>query len=308
MILEVKIKNIFSFDKETTFKFDNVTIINGPNNSGKTSFLKILDIVSRMVRNDDNFDNIPLNSYAYNKELCSFEITFTFDNNKYTYGFSCNRKEIVKEYLYCDELKVFVRDNINKYSFNKKDKRLIKLSNNVSSNRLFISYFEDSNYIYLSDAYNFLSINLGVVLSVTSLFDLAFRIYERDSNHELKKYILDFFKKSSINIIDYKVSTLLINGNKAYKTKFKHSSFNKIYIIDYGDESLSIRVIFALLPFILMAIDSNRTLLIDDLDRYLDSNIISLLIEYFKNEEGQLVFCSHNDYDYGFSEIKLKNT
>lgn len=57
-----------------------------------------------------------------------------------------------------------------------------------------------------------------------------------------------------------------------------------------------------------MAIDSNRTLLIDDLDRYLDSNIISLLIEYFKNEEGQLVFCSHNDYDYGFSEIKLKNT
>ena len=149
MILEVKIKNIFSFDKETTFKFDNVTIINGPNNSGKTSFLKILDIVSRMVRNDDNFDNIPLNSYAYNKELCNFEITFTFDNNKYTYGFSCNRKEIVKEYLYCDELKVFVRDNSNKYSFNKKDKRLIKLSNNVSSDRLFISYLNLYHLIYI---------------------------------------------------------------------------------------------------------------------------------------------------------------
>ena len=307
MILKVKIKNIFSFKDEMTFNFNNITIINGSNNSGKTNLLKILDIVSRMVRNDDNFDNIPLNSYAYNKELCSFEITFNFDNTNYTYGFSCNRKEIVKEYLYCDNLKIFVRDNINKYSFNKKDKRLIKISNNVSSNRLFISYFANSNYIYLSDVYNYLSINIGVVLNIGSLFDLAFRIYERDTNNELKKYILDFFKKSNINIIDYKVSTLLINGNKAYQTKFKHSS-NKTYIIDYGDESLSIRVIFALLPFILMAIDSKRSLLIDDLDSYLDRDIISLFFEYFKNKEGQFIFSSFNDYDYGFDAIKLKNT
>ena len=307
MILKVKIKNIFSFKDEMTFNFNNITIINGSNNSGKTNLLKILDIVSRMVRNDDNFDNIPLNSYAYNKELCSFEITFNFDNTNYTYGFSCNTKEIVKEYLYCDNLKIFVRDNINKYSFNKKDKRLIKISNNVSSNRLFISYFANSNYIYLSDVYNYLSINIGVVLNIGSLFDLAFRIYERDTNNELKKYILDFFKKSNINIIDYKVSTLLINGNKAYQTKFKHSS-NKTYIIDYGDESLSIRVIFALLPFILMAIDSKRSLLIDDLDSYLDRDIISLFFEYFKNKEGQFIFSSFNDYDYGFDAIKLKNT
>ncbi len=307
MILKVKIKNIFSFKDEMTFNFNNITIINGSNNSGKTNLLKILDIVSRMVRNDDNFDNILLNSYAYNKELCSFEITFNFDNTNYTYGFSCNRKEIVKEYLYCDNLKIFVRDNINKYSFNKKDKRLIKISNNVSSNRLFISYFANSNYIYLSDVYNYLSINIGVVLNIGSLFDLAFRIYERDTNNELKKYILDFFKKSNINIIDYKVSTLLINGNKAYQTKFKHSS-NKTYIIDYGDESLSIRVIFALLPFILMAIDSKRSLLIDDLDSYLDRDIISLFFEYFKNKEGQFIFSSFNDYDYGFDAIKLKNT
>lgn len=307
MILKVKIKNIFSFKDEMTFNFNNITIINGSNNSGKTNLLKILDIVSRMVRNDDNFDNIPLNSYAYNKELCSFEITFNLDNTNYTYGFSCNRKEIVKEYLYCDNLKIFVRDNINKYSFNKKDKRLIKISNNVSSNRLFISYFANSNYIYLSDVYNYLSINIGVVLNIGSLFDLAFRIYERDTNNELKKYILDFFKKSNINIIDYKVSTLLINGSKAYQTKFKHSS-NKTYIIDYGDESLSIRVIFALLPFILMAIDSKRSLLIDDLDSYLDRDIISLFFEYFKNKEGQFIFSSFNDYDYGFDVIKLKNT
>ena len=39
MILKVKIKNIFSFKDEMTFNFNNITIINGSNNSGKTNLL-----------------------------------------------------------------------------------------------------------------------------------------------------------------------------------------------------------------------------------------------------------------------------
>lgn len=89
MIIELEIENIFSFKDKTTFDMNsNIVNINGPSNSGKTNFLKILNSVSLMLKNNNNY----LNTFMYNDKHSSFKITFLKNNTKYIYGFTLDKK------------------------------------------------------------------------------------------------------------------------------------------------------------------------------------------------------------------------
>ena len=304
MIIEVILENLLSFKDKTAFNMNsNVININGSNNSGKSNLFKILNFVSLMLRNKIN--NIPLTTYMYNKNLSNFEITFLKDNTKYTYGFSCNSNKIDKEYLYYyskEEKELIYKRENNKFTF--KDKKLKSLSKEIADNRLFLSYVND--YDKLKDVYTFLTVNIGICLDVKTLIEPAFKIYERDINNKLKPYILDFYKKINLNIIDYNVKSLIIGNGKGYSTKFKHTIDNKNYVIDYGDESLSNRIIFAILPFIMMAREEGKVLIIDDLDSILDNRIINEIINIFNNKS-QLIFSSHNTCNLNCKLITLIN-
>ena len=304
MIIEVILENLLSFKDKTAFNMNsNVININGSNNSGKSNLFKILNFVSLMLRNKIN--NIPLTTYMYNKSLGNFEITFLKDNTKYTYGFSCNSNKIDKEYLYYyskEEKELIYKRENNKFTF--KDKKLKSLSKEIADNRLFLSYVND--YDKLKDVYTFLTVNIGICLDVKTLIEPAFKIYERDINNKLKPYILDFYKKINLNIIDYNVKSLIIGNGKGYSTKFKHTIDNKNYVIDYGDESLSNRIIFAILPFIMMAREEGKVLIIDDLDSILDNRIINEIINIFNNKS-QLIFSSHNTCNLNCKLITLIN-
>ncbi len=301
MILEVTIENILSFKDKVTFDFTNVTAITGNNNSGKTNLLKILNLVSLMIKNNTN----NLNSFMYNNDISSFEITFITKDKKYTYSFTFTKNNIIKEYLYCYEDKVktiiYRRDN-NNYDF--QEESLKAISNRVLNNRLFLSYSKDLEK--LKDIYHFLTYNIGVCFDINNLIELSFKIYIKDINNKLKPYILDFFKKIDINIIDYKVTPIKLGENIGYSTKFKHTLSNKNYIIDYGDEALSIRYIFALIPFVLRSVEENKVLIIDDLDSILDNKIIIEIINMFN--KGQLIFTYHNNYKFTCNIINLKKS
>ena len=302
MIIEVILENLFSFKDKITFNMNsNIVNINSSNNSGKSNLFKILNFVSIMLRNKVN--NIPLTTYMYNKNFCKFEITFLKENTKYTYGFSCNSNKIDKEYLYYyskDEKNLVYKREDNKFTF--KDKKLKSLSKGISDNRLFLSYVND--YDKLKDAYTFLTVNIGICLDIKTLIEPAFKIYEKDVNNKLKPYIIDFYKRLNINIIDYNIKSIIIGNGKGYSTKFKHTSDNKNYIIDYGDESLSNRIVFAIIPFILMAKEEGKVLILDDLDSLLDNKIISEIINIFNNK-GQLIFSSRNTYDLNCKLIMI---
>ena len=301
MILEVTIENILSFKDKVTFDFTNVTAITGNNNSGKTNLLKILNLVILMIKNNTN----NLNSFMYNNDISSFEITFITKDKKYTYSFTFTKNNIIKEYLYCYEDKVktiiYRRDN-NNYDF--QEESLKAISNRVLNNRLFLSYSKDLEK--LKDIYHFFTYNIGVCFDINNLIELSFKIYIKDINNKLKPYILDFFKKIDINIIDYKVTSIKLGENIGYSTKFKHTLSNKNYIIDYGDEALSIRYIFALIPFVLRSVEENKVLIIDDLDSILDNKIIIEIINMFN--KGQLIFTYHNNYKFTCNIINLKKS
>lgn len=301
MIIELEIENLFSFKDKTTFDINsNIVNINGPSNSGKTNLLKILNAVSLFLKNNENY----LNTYMYNDKPSSFKIVFLKNNTKYIYGFTLDKKQISREYLYYYDKKEenIIFERINKsYTFN--DKKLKDISKVVLDNRLFLSYAKD--YDILKEVYTFLTLTIGVCLDVNSLIEPAFKLYSKDINNKLKPYVLDLYKKINVNIVDYNVKSIMLGNGIGYSTKFKHNLDNKNYIIDYGDESLSNRLVFALIPFILKSIEEEKVLIIDNLDSFLDNRIINEFINMFKNSKGQIVFITHSDSEYDCKTVKL---
>lgn len=97
---------------------------------------------------------------------------------------------------------------------------------------------------------------------------------------------------------------MLEKGN-GYNTKFKHNIDSKNYIIDYGDESKSNRIVFAIIPFILKTIKEEKVLIIDDLDSNLDSRIIKEIINMLKDSKGQFIFSSQFSNNYDVKTITL---
>ena len=299
MILEVEVENLFSFKDKITFDMNsNIVNINGGFNSGKTNLLKILNSVGLILKKGNGY----LNTFGYNDKPSSFKITFLKNNTKYIYGFTLNKKQVSKEYLYYYDFEEenIIFERVNKsYTFN--DKRLKKLSKLVLDNRLFLSYAKDD----LNEVYIFLTSTIGICLDVKSLIEPSFNLYSKDTNNKLKPYVLDFYKKINVNIIDYNVKSIMLDKGYGYNTKFKYNIDSKNYIIDYGDESKSNRIVFAIIPFILKTIKEEKVLIIDDLDSNLDSRIIKEIINMLKDSKGQFIFSSHFSNNYDVKTITL---
>ena len=298
MILEIEVENLFSFKDKITFDMNsNIVNINGGCNSGKTNLLKILNDISLMFKTGNNY----LTTYIYNDKPSSFKITFLKNNTKYVYGFTLNKKQVSREYLYYyDEEENIIFERINKtYTFN--DRNLKNISNKVLDNRLFLSYAKDD----LNDVYTFLTSTIGICLDIRSLIEPAFNLYSKDINNKLKPYVLEFYKNIDVNIIDYNVKSIMLGKEVGYSTKFKHNLNNMSYIIDYGDESSSNRLVFAIIPFILKAFEEEKVLIIDDIDSSLDNRIIEEIINVFDNSKGQLIFSTHTNNNFNIKTITL---
>ena len=178
MILEIEVENLFSFKDKVVFDMNsNIVNINGGCNSGKTNLLKILNAISLMFKTGNNY----LTTYIYNDKPSSFKITFLKNNTKYVYGFTLNKKQVSREYLYYyDEEENIIFERINKtYTFS--DKNLKNISNKVLDNRLFLSYARDD----LKEVYTFLTSTIGICLDVKSLIEPSFNLYSRDTNNKL---------------------------------------------------------------------------------------------------------------------------
>ena len=299
MIIELEVENLFSFKNKIIFDMNSSIVnINGPSNSGKTNLLKILNAISLMLKNNNNY----LNTFMYNDKPSSFKIVFLKNNTKYIYGFTINKKQVSKEYLYYYDFEEenIIFERVNKaYTFN--DSKLKNISKMVLDNRLFLSYSKDE----LNDVYTFLTSTIGICLDIRTLIEPAFNLYSRDINNKLKPYVLEFYKNINVNIIDYNVKSIMLGKGLGYTTKFKHNIDNKNYIIDYGDESLSNRLVFAIIPFILKTLKENKVLIIDDLDSFLDNRIIKEIINILKDSKGQFIFSSHLSNDYDVKTISL---
>ena len=336
MIIEFSVKNFLSFKDKVTFSMtannitgldDNYITINdkkilktsalyGANASGKSNLFKILSIVADMLNKSSIYDinyKLPIVPFKFDKESLNnpseFEIRLLINNIRYVYGFKANQKEIIEEYLYYypngRETKVFDRVNVNSYSFNQKDERILKdIATKNTNNKFFLATATNWNFSKTKDVYDFLTSKIKICFNIEDLKKKAFNIYAHE-NPKLKEFTLDFLKKTDFNIEDYKIVEfdseseypfLIMENSKSYQVLFKHKGSSEY--LSFDEESLGTKMVFSLIPFINNTINQKGVLVIDELDKSLHPYLVNYIVSMFNDKEinkgAQLIFNTHD--------------
>lgn len=128
MLIQITIQNFLSFKDEVTFSMVGVSndqqhldhlaldaagkgravlplaAIYGANAAGKSNLVKAISFAKDLILNGTRSNrSIPVSSFKlgdYSRQSSKFEFIFTHQDSQYSYGFSLNREQIFKEWLY----------------------------------------------------------------------------------------------------------------------------------------------------------------------------------------------------------------
>lgn len=311
--------NVFS---ENGKKYLKTIGIFGPNASGKTSIYKALLFCSRLVldshMNNEGvvFNFMPFKFDGYHEKPSVFCINFICDEVEYEYSFSLTRKEIVSESLYYypgkRKAKIFTRnEQVGKSKaeiFSFTDGFFVKpmdVAQSTGRNTLFISRASQMDRELAKKIYNFFLTEFYVGIPQVRT-DYAVGLFEKN-----KSLILEALRMADSDIVDIEIrkeripvpqfTTDLQFGipvvqNESitrFLTTHRHNSEIKFDL--YAEESAGTRQIFSLLLVLLDICKRGKTLIVDEFDLSLHTELAQFIINMVHASKGaQLLFTSHN--------------
>ena len=311
--------NVFS---ENGKKYLKTIGVFGPNASGKTSIYKALLFCSRLVldshMNNEGaaFNFMPFKFDGYHEKPSEFCINFICDGVEYEYSFSLTRKEIVSESLYYypgkRKAKIFTRnEQVGKSKaeiFSFADGFFVKpmdVAQSTGRNTLYISRASQMDRELAKKIYNFFMTELYVGVPQIRT-DYAVGLFEKN-----KTLILKALKMADSDIVDIEVRKEKINvptiapdlqyGIPAIQTEVitrfltTHKRNPKIKFDLYAEESAGTIQIFSLLIVLLDICKRGKTLIVDEFDLSLHTELAQFIINMVHASKGaQLLFTSHN--------------
>ena len=236
MILEIRLKNFFSIDKEIVldmkaesirsqkvknllqdncFSFKDEKILKtvalyGANASGKSNIINAIRFCCSMIfkshhHNENSIFNFQTFKFSDNKEACFF-ISFVCEEIQYDYSFSLTREKISKESLFYypnkRKVKIFTRDENfgkekkEKYNFGKEIKKPFDVAESTSQKCLYISRASQMDRIIGKKIFNFF--NERFILKYLSLNQEDIKEYlDKD-----KEFLLQCLKMIDSDITD----------------------------------------------------------------------------------------------------------
>lgn len=325
--------SLIHFKKETILPS---VAIYGANAAGKSNLFKALSAALLIVRSSNNRqinEPIPLLApFAFDDESknqpTKFSFIFVAGEKKYEYGFSADIHKVHEEYLYeyksAKASKVFERTNTTEYSFvSALEKELRSYVAKNTDNKLFLSTATAWNCEKTKDAYMWLAEGIdtygGERPEVVVMPEL-----ENDADGKIQKFVTEMLKEADINISGYqlkakdiplgevpniplppgaevKLPAGIVQKQYEMLTKHtvQHSDGMKEYLLPFGDESEGTKRLFFYSPIIRKAMETGKTIVIDEIDDSLHPLLAVLLIELFHdknvNKKGaQLIFNTHD--------------
>ena len=341
MITSLKFENCFAFNKPVemnlradmrTKKFSsNVININenlnilksiaiyGPNNTGKTSFIKCVNVLKRTLENKpinisaNIFTNNPIAteaiSFIYNEKEYNYEYKFDCSNHSYIYE---KMTEIIRDkYNNESEKVIFIKDTLNEKYECPKDKRLQDVLNIASTNNILI-------YTVQIEKFEILKIIKEVLTGIAKSIEIvdmnnipnAKTIEMLKNKDQEAKKIVDFIKSADIYLDDYRYDEnmlLKIDNKEAEEKILKNQDIvdqMRMVSVYKGKpvpsivfDSLGTRKIAALASYVVTAIEKGKTLIIDELDSSLHFKITRAIMSMFNNilnKNAQLIATLHD--------------
>ncbi len=304
---EFKDSLIKSADKATPLL--PVSVVYGPNGGGKTTLLQALSCLITMVvspihelkKNRLNLivqQRVNCDPFLYNEksknEPTEFNLYFRKNNNEYRYYVSVKNDVVISESLFRRGIGakktavIFTREensidlgaSIGKSGIN----------TDVNPKMLFLSFL----------AINY---NIPVIVEVQEWFEsCVIRNYANpitdlkimiNENESFKKPLLNLLNEMGIDICDYRYDSEKEDFLLTRKIN------NVEYSLSLSKESAGTRKLFGSLPILMIALQTGRLAIIDELDAKLHPKLLRYIISLFTdpkiNKSGaQLLFTSHD--------------
>lgn len=306
----------------------------GANAAGKSNIFKALTRAIILVRMSNNLQvNSPTGFEQFlfdeNSRKCKTKMDFLFVHNgkKFEYGFVADNQYIYDEYLY--EYKssrptmIFERTNVTEYRFTAAYKHLAEYQYKNTSNKLFMCTATAWNCAETKDAFLWFAEGVDTYNQMAIQNNQYLEYLDQNKEKpETKEFLLSMLRHAEINIQDYEfeskivenaaiplppgiqIDKSLLGEMKQFRLDTIHQivledGSHKEYRLPFDHESDGTMLLFAYGPIIMEALEKGRTIVIDELDNSLHSNLAKYLIELFHdrniNKNGaQLIFNSHD--------------
>lgn len=330
MLCQFGFKNFKSYKNETIFDFQAgelsefkeslikddkatpllpVSVVYGPNGGGKTTLLQALSCLITMVvfpihelkKNRMNLivqQRVNCEPFLYDEksknEPTEFNLYFRKNNNEYRYYVAIKNDIVVSESLFRRGIGakktavIFTREENNidlGASIGKSG-----INTDVNPKMLFLSFL----------AINY---NIPVIVEVQEWFEsCVIRNYANpitdlkimiNENESFKKPFLNLLNEMGIDVCDYRYDS------EKEDFLFTRKVNNVDYSLSLSKESAGTRKLFGSLPILMIALQTGRLAIIDELDAKLHPKLLRYIISLFTDPKinkfgAQLLFTSHD--------------
>ena len=342
MITNLKITNCYTFNKTVEFSMkadmrtkrfytniyqgennENIlksSVIYGPNNTGKTSFVNCIKDIKNVLLNKKAHVSRDIFS---NYKICELEVSFLQKGEEYQYIFNYDSDK--EEYVYEKFSKItqgkenvyYIKDTKNEEYKCSRDKDLAYILAISSKNNILIYTIETEQFPILKEVKEILvsfANNIDIIdmnhipNSKTIQFlknknNMTKKVVEFIKNADLylENYAYDDKVKFNIAASDEKITELVnekLLKNQSFMEQIKLVSFYKGKAVpSMLFDSVGTKKIVALASYVLDAIENDRVLVVDELDSSLHFKITRAIIGLFNNEKnrkGQLICTLHD--------------
>lgn len=311
-----------------------VAAIYGANGSGKTTVNQAMAFAINLICSSGTSQvdsEIPVTPFLLDEDSrnnpSKFEFIFTTGEKKYRYGFSVNRYEVLEEYLFeyksSKPSKIFEREPGNRFSFTSILRpKLEPMVDRTSKSRLFLATASAWDSPYTKEAYIWFLNQIHICNPNMSYSSLYQYLDSRSRGTENKDKLLHLMKNSDLQICDFvfeskpgnfnaltylsgsEVSSVVRESDSMNSMEHSLLTYHKtkdgtVYPFPLKFESSGTKFFLKISPFILEALETGGTLVIDELDASLHPELVSYIIDLFQNKwtnkhQAQLIFNSQD--------------
>lgn len=356
MLLMFKVKNYTSFKKESILDLRatsyvqhpshiiqvneklsllKATALYGANASGKSNLISAMFFFEQYIfsqfinkKETDNFEQLvnpskiklePFMLSNDNNEASEFDIIFTRDGKLIQYGFECTAKEVLNEWLFINDKKVFERAGTI-LTFGKKYEKLLGPYNKFPTERLYIAvleYFleENEKELVLGDFISFFEEEYNVFSEIhfeSTVKRLAGSVMITNSlvnNKDYRKKVEEYLRSIDIGIIRLDVKTeVVLNERTGKKEKEKvvrtvHHIYDEYGSVvgekffDLQQESTGTLRFLSYIQNIIKMIETGGVFIVDEMSARLHPLLTKLIVDIFcssPNTKAQLIFTTHD--------------
>lgn len=327
MLIDFSFKNVRSFKDEVTFSMEvgegitdyaeentitsgeidvvKSSFIFGGNASGKTNVIRAFQLFRQIVVDGtaSELELLPRDTFANESGDTNFKIHFIKNDNLYHYEFNYDWDAIINESLTMNGNVIFKRtvDEITMPP-------LIKdLKESLRVNQPLLFFAQTNNVPEAKAAYEWFAQDILTPSLINNNLSTQQLFRPLHTNPELKEKVLYFLRAADFNIKDIKTQEVIVpissDTDKSKKVLLLHCVHegpeNISFTVDYEAESVGTRIFLLLIMTILENQHNSKLFLIDEFDRSLHPELVTILLRIFNewNRTGTQLIATTHDTD-----------